>query len=308
MIKSSRSRPATILAGLLAGAALILALPAAAQQAAGEATGTLRKIRDQGAIYLGYREGAVPFSYVDERDEVRGYTWDLCGQVVVAIREALGRPDLKIVPVPVTVSNRLMLVRAGTIDLECAATAVTPSRERQVAFSRTTYIGTVKALVKADSSLRTLADLDGKRVVTTLGSASERYVKTASPLRSAVIDYVSADSHAASLETVATGKADAFVLDEAPLVQLKAGATDPAAFRLLDDNLAIEPHAIALPREDAAFKQLVDGALDRLISNGEMERLYAKWFQQPLPGIGISLGLPMSNLLKEALRVPPQRL
>lgn len=293
---------------LLACAGMAQALPVAAQQAVGEPGGTLRKIRDQGAIYLGYREAAVPFSYVGAGDEVLGYTWDLCGQVVAAIKETLGRPDLRVVPVPVTVSNRLMLVRSATIDLECAATAVTPSRERQVAFSRTTYVGTIKALVKADSTLRSLADLNGKRVVTTLGSASERYVKTASSLRSAVIDYVSADTHAASMQAIATGQADAFVLDEVSLAQLKAGATDPAAFRLLEDNLAIEPYAIPLPREDAAFKQLVDATLERLVSNGEYERIYNKWFMTPLPAIGIALDLPMSNLLKEALRVPPQRL
>lgn len=285
---------------LLLAAIAAMALPAAADQEA-DASPTLRKIREQGVVYLGYREAAVPFSYVDAQGEVRGYSWELCQKVVDAVRDKLRLPELRVVPVPVTVSNRMLMVRNGTVDLECSATADMPSRQRQVAFSRSIYVAGIKALVKSESPIRSLADLDGKRVVTTLGSGAERYVKTASALRSATIAYVSGDSHAASLQAVADGKADAFVLDDASLAELRA-ASDPAAYRLLEDNLAIEPYGIVLSRDDAAFKQVVDGALGALMKGGELERIYERWFLSPLPVLGFRLDLPMSNMLKEMVR------
>lgn len=292
-----------------AAAFAILALAAAfaAQAQPPEVGGTLQKIRDQGAIHLGYSEAALPFSYVDGQMTVRGYTWDLCAQVVVAVKDTLGLAALPVVPVPVTNSNRLLLLQTGAIDLECGATASTPSRQRQVAFTHTTFVVGTKVLVRADSPIRSLADLAGKRLVTTLGSGAERHVKTAVALRGVSIDFVQGANHADSLQWLATGKVDAFVLDEPRLAALRAAAPDPAAYRLLDENLAIEPLAIALRKDDPAFKQVVDGAIGRLMKSGEVERLYNQWFLAPLPGSGLNLNLPMSGMLKELLRNPGDR-
>lgn len=285
----------------------LMAVLATLSAVAEEIPGTLAKIKSQGAIYLGYSEAAVPFSYADDQGEVRGYTWELCQRAVAAVKDKLGLAALPVVPVPVTASNRLMLLNAGTIDLECGATVNTPSRARQVAFAPTTFVVAVKALMRADSPIRTVADLNGKRVVTTLGSGSERYVKTANALRGANIDYAVGESHADSLAQVAAGKADAFVLDEPQLAALKAAAPKPDAYRLIDDSLALEPLAIALRKGDTAFKELVDATLAGLMKSGEAEKIYARWFLSPLPGKGINLSLPMGDRLKELFRNPSDR-
>jgi glutamate/aspartate transport system substrate-binding protein len=283
-----------------AGAILGAALPAQA----GEPAGTLERIGARGAIHLGYREAAVPFSYLDEQQNVRGYTWELCGRVVEAVKARLGMPELPVVPMPVTPNNRMLAVRAGSIDLECGDTAGNPARQRQAAFAPTTYVAGVKALVRVDSPIRTLADLDGKRVVTTLGSGAERLVKTALALRGSRIEFAVGDDHAGSLALLGAGQADAFVQDDATLAVLRAGMPDPAGFRLLEDDLAVEPYAIMLGRDDPAFKQLVDETLAGLMQSGELERIYDKWFMSPIPPAGIKLQLPMSDMLRQLIRNP----
>lgn len=288
---------------LVAVAVAAASLPAQAE----EASPVLQRIAERGAIVLGYREAEVPFSYLDDQQQVQGYTWELCGRVAEAIKARLGKPALQVVPVPVTPNNRMMAVRTGIIDLECAATANTAPRQRQVGFSYTTYVGTARVLVRADSSIRSLPDLNGKRVVTTQNSGSERYVKTSVALRSAEVDFTTAASHADSMAMVEAGKADAFVLDDAALALLKASAADPAKYRILGDNLSIEPYAIMLSRDDAVFKQLVDDTLAGLMKSGELEKIYDKWFVSPIPPQGVNLQLPMSEMLKQMIRDPSDR-
>ena len=55
-------------------------VPARRPALAQELTGTLKKIKDTGAITLGHRESSVPFSYYDDKQQVVGYAMDLCYQ------------------------------------------------------------------------------------------------------------------------------------------------------------------------------------------------------------------------------------
>lgn len=285
----------------------VFASVVAAPAAADESSPVLNRIAERGAIVVGYREEEFPFSYLDDQQQVQGYAWELCGRVVEAVKARLGQPALVVVPVPVTANDRMIAVRTGTIDLECAATANTPPRQRLVGFSYTTYVGTTRVLVRADSPIRGLADLNGKRVVTTQGSGSERYVKTAVALRGAEIGFATAGGHAESIAMLDAGKADAFVLDDTTLAALKASAPDPAKYRILDDNLSIESYALMLKREDKVFKQLVDDTLAELMKSGELEKIYNKWFVSPISPKGINLQLPMSEMLKQIIRNPSDR-
>lgn len=279
-------------------------LPAVADEPKGDASATIQRIRERGVIYAGFSEGPVPFSFIDANGGVQGYSWELCGRIADGLRETLASPALKVVPVPLTPSSGVLSIRTGLVDMDCGALANTPARARQIAFSRSIYVATVKVLVKADSPIKTLQDLDGKRIVTTLASGAERYVKTANAMRNTNPAYVTANSHAESLALVDTGKADAFVLDEVRLAEVRVRTGHPESYRVLAENLSLEPFAIGLPPGDEAFRQVVDGVLAALVANGEVERLYGKWFTTPaLPG-GVNLDLPMSTMLKEALRNP----
>jgi ABC-type amino acid transport substrate-binding protein len=63
---------------------------------AGAETGTLKKIKDTGAITIGYRESSIPFSYLDDKQQPIGYAMDLCMKVVDAVKSELKMPNLKV--------------------------------------------------------------------------------------------------------------------------------------------------------------------------------------------------------------------
>ena len=61
---------------------------------------------------------------------------------------------------------------------------------------------------------------------------------------------------------------------------------------------------MALRKDDAAFKQVVDAAIAEAETSGVAAKLYQKWFQAPIPPKGLNLELPMSDDLKEVFAHP----
>ena len=269
-------------------------------------SGTLENIRHYGAIYIGHRESSVPFSYLDADGKVIGYSWDLCERVTDAIKARLNRPDLTVVPVPVTSSSRQMILEAGTIDLECGSTTNTDQRQRYVGFSVTTFVAGVKALVKKDSGIRSIKDMKGKTVVTTSGTTSDAYVKAAAFRQGVFPNFRVGRDHDDSLRQLLRGDADVMVLDDVLLQGLLVDVPEADKFKLvvLEESYAYEPYGMMLRRNDLEFKKLVDDALIALMKSGELTRIYAKWFTSPIPPKGGNLNLPMGDLLKQLILTP----
>lgn len=281
--------------------ALSASLPLA--QAQGMATPTLEKIRNYGAIYVSHNEASPPFSYMVGND-ILGYSKDLCDRIVDAIKDKLGEPNLKVVLVPVTSSSRLLMLMTGVIDLECGATTNTRIRQQLVAFGYTTFVSGVKVVVRKDTGIERITDLEGKVVVTTAGTTTERLVKTVLAARKTIARSKSGRTHAESLSMVVSRQADAFVLDDAILAGMLANSPDGGKLKLLEENFGFEPYGIGLRKDDPDFKKLVDETLAGMMKSGEMEKLYNKWFMSPIPPNNINLRIPMSDMLREFLRNP----
>jgi|APLak6261703504_1056268.scaffolds.fasta_scaffold12241_2 glutamate/aspartate transport system substrate-binding protein len=281
--------------------AALMSVPAV--QAQGYSGPTLEKIREYGAIYVGHREASIPFSYF-AGDEVVGYSKDICDRIVNAIKEQLDDPTLKVVLVPVTSSSRLLMLMTGVIDLECGSTTNTKIRQQQVAFGVTTFVSGVKAVTRNDVGIDRIADLNGKVVVTTAGTTTERLVKTVLAARNASVRPKTARTHPESLSMVVSRQADAFVLDDAMLAGLLADSPDSGKLKMLEENFGFEPYGIALRKGDPEFKRLVDTTLIRMMKDGEIEKLYTKWFMSPIPPKGVNLQIPMSGMLRDLLSNP----
>lgn len=309
-----RIRP-TALAGaaaLAAAAAVASAAPAPASTPPALDSAVLRKVRDTGVIVLGHRVTSVPFSYLDAKLRPIGYSMDLCQHVVGAVRERLGLRDLEVKLVPVTSATRMPLVANGSVDLECGVTTNTAERQKAQAFSVTTYVAASRLLSKKENEIRTLDDLRGKVVASTIATTSIRYLNGVNDSRQLDMRIVAGQDDTDAFLMVQTDRAVAFAMDDVLLRSLQAAAANPAEYSISDEALSVEPYGIGLPRDDAVFKQLVDGVLIELFRSGEIHAIYRKWFQSPIPPKGINLQLPMSDALKRAIAHPtddpdPQR-
>ncbi|MDK2124995.1 transporter substrate-binding domain-containing protein [Parachitinimonas caeni] len=271
---------------------------------ANELTGTLKKIKDSGSITVGHRESSIPFSYLDDAQKPIGYAMDLCWKVVDAVKKELKLPNLAVKLNPVTSQTRIPLITNGTVDIECGSTTNSKERQKQVAFGVSTYVTSVRMLTKADSGVKTLDDLNGKAVVTTTGTTSDRYIKQNEKGHNIDVKNVYGKDHAESFLMVESGRAVAFVMDDVLLAGLIANSKSPKDFMIAGPALSVEPYGIMIRKDDPQFKKLVDDTLIGLMKSGEVEKIYNKWFTQPIPPKNINLNLPMSPQLKEAIKNP----
>ena len=145
---------------------------AMAQSAASALDGTLRKIKETGALTLAYREFSVPFSYYDDKQQPVGYAMDLCYRIADAVKKELRLDKLEVKLNPVTSATRIPLITNGTVDLECGSTTNTLERQKQVAFTITHFVTANRFMSKKAGNLKTVDDLRGKTVVSTSGSTN----------------------------------------------------------------------------------------------------------------------------------------
>lgn len=287
----------------LAAAALICAIPLHSAQAAD----TLAKIRSTQSITIAHRDASVPFSYLDDHKKPIGYSMDLCLKLADAIKRELKLSKLEVNYLPVTPTTRISALTEGKADLECGSTSNNAERRKQVAFTIPHFIATTRMVVRADSGIKTWLDLRDKKVVSTKGTTSVKLIIERDKNRNLNVQFLEGNDHAESFAKVERGEADAFPMDDVLLYGLRAKAKSPTSLNVVGDPLSAEPYAIMLRKDDAPFKALVDKEMARIINDGELSKLYEKWFTKPIPPGNINLGMTMSFLLRESLRFPTDK-
>lgn len=267
-------------------------------------TDTLSRIKQRGYITVGYREASVPFSFQGADGQVMGYSHDLAMRVVDAVRREINEPLLVLRLQSITSQDRIARIRSGDVDLECGSTTHNTLRARQVGFSNTLFIIGTRLLTARDSGIHDFPDLAGRTVVTTSGTTSERLLHRLNQERLLGVDIVTAQDHDASFLILQQGHADAFMMDDALLYGKIAGSGDPARWRVTGMPRSFEAYACMLPHGDSAFKRLVDRTLTQVMTSGEAERLYRKWFMSPLPGSDLNLNFPLSDTMRALYQAP----
>ena len=271
---------------------------------ADQLTGTLKKVKDAGFISVGHRESSIPFSYYDDTNQVVGYSQDLVMMVIEAVKKKLNLPNLEVKLIPVTSQNRIPLIQNGTIDIESGSTTNNLERQQQVSFSDTMFIIGTRLLVKKDSGIKDFADLRGKNVVVTAGTTSERLIREMNEKDKMGMNIISAKDHGESFLTLQSGRAVAFMLDDALLAGERAKARKPEDWVIAGTPQSKEAYGMMIRKGDDDFKKLVDETIARAETSGEAAKLYQKWFQSPIPPKGLNLDLPLSDDMKELFKNP----
>ena len=284
---------------------VIAAAFCAAQANAEELTGTLKKIKETGAITIGFRDSSIPFSYLDDNQKPIGFAIDICYKIVDAVKKELKLDKLAVEFNPVTSSTRIPLLANGTIDLECGSTTNNADRLKQVSFTNTHFLTATRFVSKKSSKLNSIDDLKGKSVASTSGTTNIKQLTEANAARNLGINIIPAKEHAESFLMVETDRAVAFVMDDILLASFVVGSKDPNGYVISKDAFSkTEPCAVMLRKDDLAFKKVVDDATAALYQSADGERLYDKWFMQKIPPKGLSLNVPIGAELKKAFAKP----
>lgn len=286
---------------------LTTAVIASAFAAPAMAEGTLDKIKESGVIVLGHRDASIPFSYLADGPNPIGYSHDLQLKVVEAVKKQLKMPNLQVKYNLVTSQTRIPLVQNGTVDLECGSTTNNLERQKQVAFSVGIFeIGT-RLMTAKTSGVKDFPDLKGKNVVTTAGTTSERLLKAMNAEKQMGMNIISAKDHGESFLMLETGRAVAFMMDDALLYGEMAKAKNPANWMVTGKPQSFEIYGCMLRKDDPAFKKVVDDAIKATFKSGEINKIYSKWFMNPVPPKGQNLNFPMSDEFKDLIAKPTDK-
>jgi glutamate/aspartate transport system substrate-binding protein len=288
----------------ITGLALAAAL-GSSQAGAQELTGTLKNIKETGAITLGHRDSSIPFSYLDDNQKPIGFAMDICYRIVDAVKKELKLDKLDVKLNPVTSSTRIPLLANGTIDLECGSTTNNVERQKQISFTNTHFLTASRFVSKKSSKINSIDDLKGKPVVSTSGTTNIKQLTEANAARNLGVNIIPAKDHAEAFLMVETDRAVAFVMDDILLASLVAGSKEPGAYVISTDAFSKpEPYGIMLRKDDPAFKKVVDAATAQVYTSGEGAKIYDKWFMQKIPPKGLNLNVPMGPELKHEFTKP----
>src|SRR4030081_2894465 len=144
----------------------------AGQGHAEELTGTLKNVKETGAITIGYRDSSIPFSYLDDNAKPIGFAIDICYRIVDAVKKELKLDKLEVKLNPVTSSTRIPLLANGTIDLECGSTTNNTERQKQIAYTNTHFLTASRFVSKKSGKINSIDELKGKPVVSTSGTTN----------------------------------------------------------------------------------------------------------------------------------------
>ncbi|MDF0731174.1 glutamate/aspartate ABC transporter substrate-binding protein [Pseudomonas entomophila] len=287
-------------------AAAVIASPAMAE----ELTGTLKKIKDSGSITLGHRDSSIPFSYLAGGSTPVGYSHDIQQAIVEHLKKELNVPNLNVKYNLVTSQTRIPLVQNGTVDVECGSTTNNVERQQQVSFSVGIFEVGTRLLTKVKDgqpSYKDFPDLAGKNVVTTAGTTSERILKAMNADKQMKMNVISAKDHGEAFNMLESGRAVAFMMDDALLAGEMAKAKKPTDWVITGTPQSYEIYGCMVRKDDPAFKKAVDAAIVSLYKSGEINKIYDKWFQQPIPPKGLNLQFPMSDELKKLIAEPTDK-
>jgi glutamate/aspartate transport system substrate-binding protein len=141
----------------------------------------------------------------------------------------------------------------------------------------------------------------------TQGTNTSQFVAKLNTEKALGMKILQGKDHAESFLLVQTGRAAAFMEDDILLAGLKATAGSPDDFAFLTDAFPSDPYGLVVSRDDPGFKQLVDEVLKETMQSGAYDKLYAKWFESPIPPKNINLNFPQSEKLKQLVKVPSDK-
>ncbi|PQQ24360.1 amino acid ABC transporter substrate-binding protein [Photorhabdus hindustanensis] len=281
---------------------MLLGIAGAVQ--AEELTGTLKKIKDDGVIIVGHRESSVPFAYYDNQQKVVGYSQDYSNLIVEAVKKKLDMPNLQVKLIPITSQNRIPLLQNGTYDFECGSTSNNLERQKQVTFSNSIFIVNTRLLTKKGSGIKDFPDLAGKNVVVSAGTTSEILLNKLNDEKNMKMRIISAKDHGDSFRTLESGRAIAFMVDDALLAGERAKAKKPDQWEIVGTPQSREAYGCISRKDDLQFKKLIDETIVQAQTSGEAEKSFERWFKHPIPPKNLNLNFSLSDEMKALFKSP----
>ncbi|MED1797527.1 transporter substrate-binding domain-containing protein [Brevibacillus porteri] len=230
--------------------------------------GTLAKIKERDKLVVGVKYDLNLFGLKDPATgNVEGFDID----IVKAIAKKVLGDENKIELKEVTSKTRIPMLKNGEIDAIIATMTITEDRKKEVDFSDVYFLAGQSFLVKKDSSINGLKDMQkGMKIVTAKGSTSAKNIRASAP----DVEVLEFENYAEAFTALKAGQGDALTTDNALLYGM---AKQDPNYRVTEETFTEEPYGIAISKGDAEFVKTVNDLLKEMKENGEYDKIYEKW-------------------------------
>ena len=223
----------------------------------------VEKVARTGFLTVGTRFDAIPYSYVNEKGELVGYSMDVLERIRKRLETRLGRPVTLQMVEANQPGEKINLIRSGDIDIACS-TAFTWERAKVVDFSISYSISGIRILAKKGSNLSTPQSLIGKRIALVPTSAAVDVIKLVQPQATIVTTYSTVEE---AIEALKTGKIDAIAGDSISLAGTML-RDNPQAYEIVpEEALANFGIACMVPENNSTFLDDVNYAIVKMMQD-----------------------------------------
>lgn len=236
----------------------------------------VEEIQARGKLVAGVPFDLKPFGYLDATGQIGGFDVDLMREFA---KRWLGDAD-SIEFVPVTAANRIDILVAGQIDIVAAAMTHRRDRDELIDFSQTYFEDGQSLMVRQDSGIQNLRDLNGKVIAAIQGSGAIENMQSAANQLGISFDILPFQEHPQALEALKAGQVDALTTVVGALTHF---AQDNPGLEVVGGRFTSEPYGLGVPNYDERFQDLVNFTLQEMALDGTYDRLYQKWFGANTP-------------------------
>lgn len=238
------------------------AAPAAEQPAAAEAApaqqggqSTLQIVQDRGRVICVGNSVLPGFGFLDEQGNFAGFDVDFCKAVAAAIFGDAAAIEIR----PTTAQERFTVLSSGEGDVLFRNTTWTMSRDTDLGsnFGPVTFYDGQGIMVRKDSNVATLQDLEGASICVQTGTTTE--LNLADQMAAAGVTYEPVVFETADEVTTAydEGRCDAWTTDKSGLVSRQSVLAEPDAHTIMDVTLSKEPLAPMVRHGDDQWYDLI---------------------------------------------------
>jgi len=247
---------------------------------------TLDRIKRTGVLNLGVRDTTPPYGWLNEQNKYVGFSTEIAERVHARLEQEL-KAKIKVNPVVVTGRTRIPLLQNQTIDIEAGATVVTKGRIKVVDFSAPFFLTSTYVLVAANSPIKSVEDLAGRRIGGHRGGLEEAlYTKklVSDGVLKRPVTFIGFEGHPEGFTALQGGSIDAYSTDGPILYGLLKSAPDPRKWRIFDPAVDVFAQAFPIRQNSSTFAALINLTIVELCETGQWDELYQKYF--------VPVGLP----------------
>ena len=219
--------------------------------------------KTEGTLVMGTNAAFPPYEMTDGNGDIIGIDAEIAAAIAKKLNMDLEIKDMEF-------DSLVGAVQTGAIDVALAGMTVNEERLEKVNFSTSYAKGVQVVIVKEDSDIKTIDDLDGKTIGVQSGTTGDIYCTDAYG-QEHVKQY---DNGGKAVEALKNGQVDCVVIDNEPaknFVKANAGLT------ILETSYADEDYAIAISKDNAELLEKINKALDELTKDGTIAKIIEKY-------------------------------